>query len=61
MIAILDNDPFFLSFMHDVLTDEGYNYPLLVFGRVRRAHALLRRAQPNRIILDLWLTQRDDG
>ncbi len=22
---------------------------------------MLRRAQPNRIILDLWLTQRDDG
>jgi len=24
MIALLDNDPFFLFFMHDVLTDEGY-------------------------------------
>jgi len=61
MIALLDNDPSFLSLMHDVLTDEGYRTLRWCAGECEDAHALLRRAQPQLIILDLALKQRDDG
>ncbi|MGI8688051.1 MAG: response regulator [Thermomicrobiales bacterium] len=61
IIALLDNDPFFLSLMHDVLTDEGYCTLRWCAGGCDDAHALLRRAQPQLVILDLALKQRDDG
>ncbi len=61
MIALLDNDPFFLSLMHDVLTDEGYRTLRWCTGECEDVHVLLRRAQPQLIILDLALKQRDDG
>ncbi|MCA1668781.1 MAG: response regulator [Thermomicrobia bacterium] len=60
-IALLDNDPAFLSLMHDVLTDEGYCTLRWCAGEQADAHALLRRAQPQLIILDLRLKRRDDG
>ncbi len=61
MIALLDNDPSFLSLMHDVLTDEGYRTLRWCAGGCEDTHALLRCAQPQLVILDLWLEQRDDG
>ncbi|MHB8644315.1 MAG: response regulator [Thermomicrobiales bacterium] len=61
MIALLDNDPSFLSLMHDVLTDEGYRTLLWHPEEGSDAHALLRRVQPHLVVLDLWLKRRDDG
>ncbi|GEM_PF-1525907 len=61
MIALLDNDPSFLSLMHDVLTDEGYRTLLWHPEKGSDVHALLRRAQPHLVILDLLLKQRDSG
>jgi len=61
MIALLDNDPSFLSVMHDVLTDEGYRTLLWHPEEGSDAYALLRRAQPHLVVLDLWLKRRDDG
>ena len=61
VIAVLDNDPSFLSLMHDLLTEEGYA-PLLWHVSARLdPHALLRQVQPALVILDLWIEQRDDG
>lgn len=60
-IAVLDNDPAFLSLMHDLLTDEGYCTLRWHAHEWARAHALLRRVQPQLVILDLWMEERDDG
>ena len=60
-IAVLDNDPCFLSLMHDLLAEEGYA-PLLWRARDEPdPHALLREALPDLVILDLWLERPDDG
>ena len=61
IIAILDNDPSFLSLMHDVLSEEGYRTLLWHPGEESDVHALLRRAQPHLVVLDLWLKRRDEG
>jgi CheY-like chemotaxis protein len=61
VIAVLDNDPSFLSLMHDLLTDEGYRTLRWHTSEWARAHALLRRLQPHLVILDLWMEERDDG
>jgi CheY-like chemotaxis protein len=60
-IALLDNDPSFLSLMHDVLTDEGYRTLRWCATEGSDAHAMLRCAQPHLIILNLRLIRRDDG
>ena len=61
MIAVLDNDPSFLSLMHELLTEEGY-VPLLWDADAQPdPHALLRQVQPALVILDLWIERRDDG
>lgn len=61
VIAVLDDDPSFLSLMHDLLTDEGYRTLRWYAGEWTRAHALLKRLQPHLVILDLWMEERDDG
>ncbi len=61
IIAVLDNDPSFLSLMHDVLTDEGYRTLRWQASEWARAYALIRRLQPHLVILDLWMEERDDG
>jgi len=61
VIAVLDNDPSFLSLMHDLLTDEGYRTLRWHASEWARAHALLRRLQPQLVILDLWMEERGDG
>lgn len=61
IIALLDNDPSFLTLMHDVLTDEGYRTLRWCAGGCEDTHALLRSAQPQLIILDRSLQQRDDS
>jgi CheY-like chemotaxis protein len=61
VIAVLDNDPSFLSLMHDLLTDKGYTPLLWHASEWVRAHAVLRRLQPALMIFDFWLEERDDG
>lgn len=61
VIAVLDNDPSFLSLMHELLTEEGY-VPLLWRASAQPdPHALLRQMQPALVILDLWIERCDDG
>ena len=61
VIAVLDNDPSFLSLMHDLLSEEGYA-PLLWYVSAQfDPHALLRQVQPALVILDFWIERRDDG
>ncbi len=61
VIAVLDNDPSFLSLMHELLSEEGY-VPLLWDASAQPdPHALLRQMQPALVILDLWIERRDDG
>ena len=45
-IAILDNDPSFLSVMHDLLTAAGYRTLRCRPRDVRDVHMLVRRFQP---------------
>lgn len=61
MIALFDSNPFFLSLMHDVLTDEGYGTLLWHPDDGGDPLALLRRAQPHLVIVDRSLERRDGG
>jgi len=60
-IALLDNDPSFLSLMHALLIDEGYRTLRCRPGDVMSAHALVKGARPALVILDLWLAKHEDG
>jgi len=53
VIAVLDNDPSFLSLMHELLTDEGYRILRCRPDDVVSAHALVKRVRPALVILDL--------
>ncbi len=61
VIAVLDNDPAFLSLMDELLTDAGYRTLRCRPRDVLDTHALVRRFQPVLVLLDLWLEERDDG
>ena len=54
-IALLDNDPAFLALMHTLLTGEGYRTLRWCPSGESDAHAPLRGAQPDLVILDLSL------
>jgi DNA-binding response OmpR family regulator len=60
-IALLDDDPTVLSLMHELLADEGYRTLRCRPDDVVDAHALVKRARPALVILDLWMTTRDGG
>ncbi len=60
-IALLDNAPSFLAQMHELLTAAGYRTLRCRPDDVVSAHALVKRARPALVILDLWLAKRDDG
>lgn len=61
IIALLDNNPSFLSLMRDVLGEEGYRTLLWHPDDGGDPHALLRRAQPHLVILNLCLERSGDG
>ncbi len=61
MIALLDDDPAFLSQMHDLLTNAGYRTLRCRPCDVVCAHALVTRYQPALIISDRWWRRRTDG
>lgn len=61
LIALLDNDPAFLSLMHELLTDEGYRTLRCRPRDVLSVHALVKRHQPALVILDRWWRRRGEG
>ncbi len=54
MIALLDDDPAFLSHMHDLLTTAGYQTLRHRPQEVADMHALVTRFRPALVILDCW-------
>jgi len=60
-IALLDNDPAALSLLHELLTDEGYRTLHCRPDDMVSAHALMKRARPALVILDLWSAKREGG
>ena len=59
LLAIVDYDEAFREMLDAVFTEEGYRTLLLVQGS--GAHAAIRQAQPDLVLLDLWLERRDAG
>lgn len=60
-IVLLGNDFSSLSLMHTLLTDEGYRTLRCRPQDVTDAHAVVKRAQADLVVLDLWLAKREDG
>ena len=60
-IALLDNDPSFLSAMHDLLTTAGYRTLCCRPDDALDAHAVVKRSQPALIILDRWWRRGNAG
>jgi CheY-like chemotaxis protein len=60
-IVILGNDSSSLATMHDLLIEEGYRTLRCRPQDVTDAHAVVRHAHPDLVILDLWLAKREDG
>src|SRR6476646_8345766 len=60
-IVLLSNDDAPLSAMHALLTAGGYRTLRCRPRDVTDAHAVVKRAQADLVILDLWLAKREDG
>jgi CheY-like chemotaxis protein len=60
-IVLLGNDSISLSLMHTLLIEEGYRTLRCRPQDVTDAHAVVKRAQADLVILDLWLAKRADG
>jgi len=60
-IVLLSNDDAPLAAMHALLSDEGYRTLRCRPRDVTDAHAVVKRAQADLVILDLWLAKREDG
>ena len=60
-IVLLGNDDAPLTAMHTLLTDAGYRTLRCRPRDVTDAHAVVKRAEANLVILDLWLAKREDG
>lgn len=60
-IAILDNDSFSLGALYTLLTDEGYRIFRCRPRDLTDAHAVVKRAAADLVILDRWLAKRADG
>lgn len=58
-IAIVNNDPDFLSLMDDLLDDEGYDS--LVVHEAQHAYETLKSEGPDLIILDIRINEPEDG
>lgn len=59
LIAVVEDDRDTLEMFRTMLAMAGY-HPMLL-GRSRDAHLTLRLAQPDVVLLDLWLEKRDSG
>jgi DNA-binding NtrC family response regulator len=60
-IVLLDNDPFSLGALHDLLDDAGYRIFRCRPQDVTDAHAVVKRARADLVILERWLAKREDG
>ena len=58
-VAIIEDDPAMQALLQDALADEGYT--TISWYRGEGAHELIHQAQPDLVILDLWLEHRDAG
>ncbi len=59
LIAVIDDDPVFLTFMGELLADEDYR-PVL-WSSTDAAMDMLRQEQPAVIVLDSWIERRESG
>lgn len=59
LIAVIDDDPIFLTFMGELLADEQYR-PVL-WSSTDAAMDMLRQEQPAVIVLDSWIERRESG
>jgi CheY-like chemotaxis protein len=59
LIAIVHTDQPFLELMRELLCDEGYN--TLTLTECQGAFAIIRQRQPQLLILELLLTNPEDG
>ncbi len=59
LIAVVDNDDAFLDLMRDALTDEGYR--VVVECAATGVIAMLARARPDLLILDLRMEEAGSG
>lgn len=60
-IILLGNDSSSLSTMHNLLVDAGYRTLRCRPRDVTDAHAVVKIAQADLVILDLWMAKREDG
>jgi DNA-binding response OmpR family regulator len=58
-IAIVEDDPVVAQLLVELLTAEGYR--TLIWPRGTDAHRQIRAAQPDLVILDLWLEDAEAG
>ena len=59
IIALVDDDPFFIGLLDDLLSGEGYR--TLIITQSAGAGAAIARDMPDLVILDLWMETRDAG
>jgi len=58
-ILIVEHDPAMVVLFEDILADAGYQTD--VWPRCTGAMEHVRQAQPQEVLLSLWLEQRGDG
>jgi CheY-like chemotaxis protein len=58
-IAIVDDDKLFVASMRDLLTDEGYE--ILTHNSGDAAYKMIRKKQPNLVLLDMRLEHPEGG
>jgi DNA-binding response OmpR family regulator len=58
-IAVVDDDPVFIEFMRDALTEEGYRVVWCLSAA--ETPALLQRTRPDLLIIDLHLEHQEVG
>ena len=59
LIAVVDHEPVFLRLMQTMLTVAGYRAMTINDGAM--AYELIKRDQPQAVIIDSWLGAREDG
>ena len=59
VIALVDDDPFIIGLLDDLLSGEGYR--TLTITQSAGASAAIARDMPDLVILDLWMETRNAG
>ena len=58
-IAVVDNEPTFLRLAQNILTDAGYE--VLILNGGASAYEVIKRVEPQLLIMDTWLEAREEG